>query len=188
MCVCCKTYIRSYILRKNFPVEVFSNLDIYIYKHIGFGLIEMQAEISLCCRFCKTNLKNSRSLRDNTWTCTKWNSHSKVPRLSLAIHRYVEKVGVTIMWTNYYFQIFVMHPHESNSFFGGKAYTSCIYSIFPICMKSNALEKSINNSVVSRVFACTPSINQWLVRICETWFFLKLFLFFLRIFSTSACL
>ena len=34
---------------------------------------------------------------------------------------------------------------------------SSICSIFPLCMKSKALEKSTNNIVASRIFARTPS-------------------------------
>ena len=40
-----------------------------------------------------------------------------------------------------------------------------ICSIFPLCMESNALEKSTNNIVASRFFARTPSRIQRVVKI-----------------------
>ena len=43
---------------------------------------------------------------------------------------------------------------------GGRPYASIIWFIFPLCMKSNALKKSMNNSVYSRIFARTPSMIQ----------------------------
>ena len=45
-----------------------------------------------------------------------------------------------------------------------------IYSIFLLWMESNPLEKSMNNSVVLRFFACTPLMIWWIVRIwsCES--------------------
>ena len=38
----------------------------------------------------------------------------------------------------------------------GRSYASSIYSIFPLCLKLNALGKSTNCSVVLKFFAHTP--------------------------------
>ena len=53
-----------------------------------------------------------------------------------------------------------------------------------LCMESNTLEKSMNNKVALRLFACNPSMIWQIVRICEVvdWFLWKSFWFFLRIF------
>ena len=48
----------------------------------------------------------------------------------------------------------------------GRAYVRKLSSIFPLCIKSNALEKSTNNNVASIFFAHTPMIQR-LVRNCE---------------------
>ena len=44
---------------------------------------------------------------------------------------------------------------------------SSIYSIFPLCMESNALEKLTNNIVASRFFSRMHSRIQWRVKICD---------------------
>ena len=41
-----------------------------------------------------------------------------------------------------------------------------ICSIFPLCMESNALEKSTNDSVISRILTRTPKIQR-IVKICD---------------------
>ena len=67
-----------------------------------------------------------------------------------------------------------------------RPYAYSICSMFPLCMESNASEKSTNN-VASRFFTCTPSIIWLMARICDVvnWFLQKLFWFFQRIFSIS---
>ena len=56
------------------------------------------------------------------------------------------------------FQIFIKHHYGSNSYFGEEGlYAKSIYSIFPLCMESNVLEKFTNNSIVLRFFARPPS-------------------------------
>ena len=65
---------------------------------------------------------------------------------------------------------------------------SSICSIFSLCMASNTLEKSMNNSVASRFFAQTLLMIQWTVTICDVvdLFLLKPFWFFLRSFLISS--
>ena len=57
--------------------------------------------------------------------------------------------------------------------------------IFPLCMDSNAMEKSTNSSVALRFFALTSSMMQRIVRIYEVMdrFLRKPFCYFQRIFS-----
>ena len=59
--------------------------------------------------------------------------------------------------------------------------------IFSLCMESNALKKSTNNSVALRFFVRTLSDIRWIVKICDVvdGFLRKPFWFFLRIFSIS---
>ena len=56
--------------KTNFPIEI-TPLD--VNSSIRFGLIEMQAEISLCSRFGKASVKQPRSYRDKRGTWTKPN-------------------------------------------------------------------------------------------------------------------
>ena len=56
------------VTKKFFDGSVF-NLGC-ILKTIRFGLIEMQAENSLCCRFCKVSFKHTTSHIYNTGTWT----------------------------------------------------------------------------------------------------------------------
>ena len=67
----------------------------------------------------------------------------------------------------------------------GRPCTKSNYFIFPLCMESNALEKSTNKCVTSKFFALTLSMIRRIVRIFDVvdWFLQKLFWFFLRIFS-----
>ena len=57
----------------------------------------------------------------------------------------VEVVCVSIQGADFYFRVFIMAATVSF----GRPWASSIYSIFPLCMESNALEKSINNIVAS---------------------------------------
>ena len=57
--------------------------------------------------------------------------------------------------------------------FLGRPYACSISSIFPVCMESNVLEKSPNDSVALRFFAPTPSMIQQIVRICDVNLFPK---------------
>ena len=68
-----------------------------------------------------------------------------------------------------------------------RPYDSHIFSIFLLCMESNALVKSMTNSVTSVFFARTPLLFRWIVRICEVVqpFLWKLSWFFPRICSIS---
>ena len=98
----------------------------------------------------------------------------------------VKEECVSIRWANFYFRVFAEH-HFGWGVSLGRPYTMRICSIFPLSMESNALEKSINNSVASRLFARSPSKIRWIVRICDVVdrFFQKLFWFFLRIYLIS---
>ena len=49
----------------------------------------------------------------------------------------------------------------------GSPYVGGIYSIFLLWMESNALEKSKNKSVTSRLFVRTPSMIRWISRMCD---------------------
>ena len=48
-----------------------------------------------------------------------------------------------------------------------RLYTNSICSIFPLCIESNALEKSTNCSVVSKCFARIPLMIQRIVKIYQ---------------------
>ena len=67
----------------------------------------------------------------------------------------------------------------------GRPRARSICSIFPLCMALNALDKSTNNSVASRIFARTPFNIRGIVKICDVvdrflwkpfWFFLSIYL------------
>ena len=49
----------------------------------------------------------------------------------------------------------------------GKPLGSIICSIFPLCMESNALAKSSNIIIASRIFARTPSRIRYIVNIFD---------------------
>ena len=58
-----------------------------------------------------------------------------------------------------FFFVFVfMKHHLSSDRSLGSPYTRSISSNFPLCMESNALEKSTNNSIASRFFVHTHSM------------------------------
>ena len=67
----------------------------------------------------------------------------------------------------------------------GRLYASRICSIFPLCMESKALVKSINSNVACRFFVRMPSRILRMVNICEVvdLFLRKPFWFFLRMLS-----
>ena len=47
-----------------------------------------------------------------------------------------------------------------------RPYAFSIHSILPLCIESNALQKSMNKIVASRFFGQTPKIRR-IVRICD---------------------
>ena len=95
------------------------------------------------------------------------NKHKWYQRISLQTSSdKVKKIGVIIGWAKYCFCVFVAHYHYRNSFLG-RPYANSTCSIFSLCMESNALENSLNHSVASRLFACTLSMIQQVVRICD---------------------
>ena len=61
-----------------------------------------------------------------------------------------EQVDFSIRLTNHFFHVFIMNHYR------------CKFLSW-----DRTLVVSVNNSVVSRFFACTPSVIQQIVRICE---------------------
>ena len=49
----------------------------------------------------------------------------------------------------------------------GRPYAGSIFSIFPLCMGSKALEMSTNKIVVSSYFSHAPSRIRRIVKICD---------------------
>ena len=97
----------------------------------------------------------------------------------------VKEVRVSIWWVNFYFCVFIEHNLSVMVSLGETVAEKYLFH-FPLCMESNALEKSTNKSVTSRFFAQTPSKIPWIFRICDVdWFLWKPFWFFLRTFSIS---
>ena len=92
--------------------------------------------------------------------------------------KHVKEVFGPIRWDNFYFRVFIEHNYGC---YLGRPLAISIYSIFPLCMKSNAFEKFTNE-----IFAQTPKILR-IIRILYVVHQLlqKPFWFFRIIFSNS---
>ena len=85
------------------------------------------------------------------------------------------QVCVSVRWANFYFRIFVENHYACDGFFGETIFAlsslcvwsqmpsfgrPSIWSIFPLWMESNALEKSTNKSVTSSFFCPNSFLNS----------------------------